>query len=145
MIFFRDHGLSDLIGFKYRFMNEDEAVEDFVSKLSYQSEVTSVIVDGENAWEFYQNGGFGFLEKLYIRLQNRMIKAEDIKIEETKPLEKLVSGSWIYANFNTWVGDNERNKAWEYLFKAKAVYLKNGIKNNNPPIINIGIAAYPIL
>ena len=131
MIFFRDHGLSDLIGFKYRFMNEDEAVEDFVSKLSYQSEVTSVIVDGENAWEFYQNGGFGFLEKLYIRLQDRMIKAEDIKIEETKPLEKLVSGSWIYANFNTWVGDNEKNKAWEYLFKAKAVYLKNGIKNND--------------
>ena len=131
MIFFRDHGLSDLIGFKYRFLDEDEAVEDFVSKLSSHAEVTSVIVDGENAWEFYQNGGFAFLEKLYIRLQDRMIKAEDIKIEETKPLDKLVSGSWIYGNFNTWVGDDEKNKAWEYLFKAKAVYLKEGIKNHD--------------
>jgi alpha-amylase/alpha-mannosidase (GH57 family) len=131
MIFFRDHGLSDLIGFKYRFLDEDEAVEDFVSKLSSHAEVTSVIVDGENAWEFYQNGGFAFLEKLYIRLQDRMIKAEDIKIEETKPLDKLVSGSWIYGNFNTWVGDDEKNKAWEYLFKAKAVYLKKGIKNHD--------------
>jgi len=131
MIFFRDHGLSDLIGFKYRFLDEDEAVEDFVSKLSSHAEVTSVIVDGENAWEFYQNGGFAFLEKLYIRLQDRMIKAEDIKIEETKPLDKLVSGSWIYGNFNTWVGDDEKNKAWEYLFKAKVLYLKEGIKNHD--------------
>lgn len=129
MIFFRDHGLSDLIGFKYRFMDEDEAVEDFVSKLSAHAEVTSVIVDGENAWEFYQNGGFSFLEKLYIRLQDRMIKAQDIKIEQTQSLDRLVSGSWIYANFNTWVGDDEKNKAWEYLFKAKALYLKEGIKN----------------
>ncbi|MCK4441659.1 MAG: glycoside hydrolase, partial [Sulfurovaceae bacterium] len=129
MIFFRDHGLSDLIGFKYRFMDEDEAVEDFVSKLLEDAEVTSVIVDGENAWEFYQNGGFQFLEKLYIKLQDKMIKAEDIKIEQTQPLDRLVSGSWIYANFNTWVGDDEKNKAWEYLFKAKALYSKEGIKN----------------
>jgi alpha-amylase/alpha-mannosidase (GH57 family) len=131
MIFFRDHGLSDLIGFKYRFLDEDEAVEDFVSKLSPHAEVTSVIVDGENAWEFYQNGGFSFLEKLYIRLQDRMIKAEDIKIEQTHPLDRLVSGSWIYGNFNTWVGDDEKNKAWEYLFKAKSLYLKEGIKNSD--------------
>jgi len=127
VIFFRDHGLSDLIGFKYRFLDDEEGVEDFVSKLSTESDITSVIIDGENAWEFYKRGGYSFLEKLYIRLKDKMIRAEDIKIEECKELDRLVSGSWIYANFNTWVGDSEKNLAWEYLFKAKAIYLKKGI------------------
>jgi len=131
IIFFRDHGLSDLIGFKYRFLDDDEAVDDFVSKLSQESDVTSVIVDGENAWEFYKNGGYSFLEKLYSRLKDKMIRAEDIKLEECKELDRLVSGSWIYANFNTWVGDSEKNLAWEYLFKAKAIYLKKGIDSKD--------------
>ncbi len=129
IIFFRDHGLSDLIGFKYRFLDDNEAVEDFVSKLSKESNITSVIVDGENAWEFYKNGGYSFLEKLYIRLKDKMIRAEDVRLEDCKELERLVSGSWIYANFNTWVGDIEKNLAWEYLFKAKALYLKKDIDN----------------
>jgi hypothetical protein len=58
-----------------------------------------------------------------------MIKAEDIKPKESKPLDRLVAGSWIYANFNTWVGDSEKNLAWEYLFEAKRAYLKDGVQN----------------
>jgi len=129
-IFFRDHGLSDLIGFKYRFLDKYKAVNDFVSKLSNSSEdITSIIVDGENAWEFYIDGGYGFLEELYLRLKDKMIKAEDIKPKESKPLDRLVAGSWIYANFNTWVGDSEKNLAWEYLFDTKRAYLQNGVQN----------------
>ncbi len=129
IIFFRDHSLSDLIGFKYRFLDIDIAVDDFISQLpNGDSDIVSVIVDGENAWEFYKNGGYDFLEKLYLRLQDKMIRAEDIK--ETTQLKKIASGSWIYGNFNTWIGDSEKNLAWEYLFKAKAKYLSSGIKDS---------------
>jgi alpha-amylase/alpha-mannosidase (GH57 family) len=123
IVFFRDHSLSDLIGFKYRFFNENDAVNDFVSKLPNDG-IVSIIVDGENAWEFYKNRGFSFLKKLYLRLKNEsnMIKATDIDYKDCKELNHLVSGSWIYGNFNTWIGDEEKNKAWEYLFKAKKVY-----------------------
>jgi alpha-amylase/alpha-mannosidase (GH57 family) len=123
IIFFRDHSLSDLLGFKYRFFNEEDAVNDFVSKVSKDG-VISVIVDGENAWEFYKNRGFSFLKKLYLKLKSEMdlIKATDIDYKDCKELNHLVSGSWIYANFNTWIGDAEKNKAWEYLFNAKKLY-----------------------
>jgi len=132
IIFFRDHGLSDLIGFKYRFLDEEEAVDDFESKLlSGEEDITSVIVDGENAWEFYRNGGYGFLEKLYIRLRDKMVKAQDITLKDTQKLDRLASGSWIYGNFNTWIGDSEKNRAWEYLFEAKRAYLKEQITNRD--------------
>ena len=129
IIFFRDHSLSDLIGFKYRFLDIDIAVDDFISQLpNGDSDIVSIIVDGENAWEFYRDGGYNFLEKLYLRLKDKMIRAEDIK--DTTQLRDLASGSWIYGNFNTWVGDSEKNLAWEYLFKAKAKYLSSGVKNS---------------
>ncbi len=129
IIFFRDHSLSDLIGFKYKFLDIDIAVDDFISQLpNGDSDIVSVIVDGENAWEFYKNGGYDFLKKLYLRLQDKMIRAEDIK--ETTQLKKIASGSWIYGNFNTWIGDSEKNLAWEYLFKAKAKYLNSGVKDS---------------
>ena len=129
IIFFRDHALSDLIGFKYRFLDIDRAVDDFISQLpNGDRDIVSVIVDGENAWEFYRGGGYDFLEKLYLRLQDKMIRAEDI--QDTTQLEKIASGSWIYGNFNTWVGDSEKNLAWEYLFNAKAKYLNSGVKDS---------------
>jgi len=132
MIFFRDHGLSDLIGFKYRFLKDSEAVEDFISKLPYQKEdIVSIIVDGENAWEYYIDGGYSFLEKLYTKLKDKMVKAQDIKDSEAIELDRLASGSWIYGNFNTWIGDEEKNRAWEYLFEAKRAYLSEKIKNQD--------------
>jgi alpha-amylase/alpha-mannosidase (GH57 family) len=128
IIFFRDHILSDLIGFKYKFLNEEEAVNDFLSKLPTEG-IVSVILDGENAWEFYKNRGYKFLEKLYLKLNSKMIKADDIEIKDTQNLSHLASGSWIGGNFNTWVGDEEKNRAWELLFQTKKEYLKNGVKS----------------
>src|SRR5262249_59314136 len=60
-IVFRDHALSDLIGFHYQRSNGEAAAEDFVGKLRGIREavhhrgpaLVSVILDGENCWEHY--------------------------------------------------------------------------------------------
>jgi alpha-amylase/alpha-mannosidase (GH57 family) len=131
VIFFRDHSLSDLIGFKYKALKTNAAVRNFISSLptTKLNEVVSIILDGENAWEFYPNGGYDFLEQLYSSLaaQAEFIKAEDIELSECKELKTLKAGSWIHANFNTWIGDDEKNRAWEYLFETKKAYNQSGL------------------
>lgn len=126
-IFFRDKILSDLIGFVYKSWDEDKAVEDFVGRLraildlSVQEPVVTVALDGENCWEFYRNNGCDFLRALYKRL-----KKEDWiemvfphQVEASQELSNIASGSWIGGNFLTWVGHEEKNRAWELLAKAK--------------------------
>ncbi len=133
IIFFRDHSLSDLIGFKYKTYDIKDAVENFIASLPniQENEIISVILDGENAWEFYPDGGYDFLDSLYstLKLKTKLIKAQDISINECKELHHIKAGSWIDANFNTWIGDDEKNRAWEYLFKTKKTYMQSGIKN----------------
>ncbi|MGB9711018.1 MAG: glycoside hydrolase family 57 protein [Thermodesulfovibrio sp.] len=126
-IFFRDRVLSDLIGFVYSNWEPQKAVNDFLKRIrnSTNSGVVSVILDGENAWEYYENDGEEFLKKLYESLQ----KSKDIKtvtfseyIQEnpvTKKLKKIFPGSWIGANFSIWIGHEEDNLAWDYLYKVR--------------------------
>jgi alpha-amylase/alpha-mannosidase (GH57 family) len=33
-----------------------------------------------------------------------------------------VAGSWVYGTFSTWIGDRDKNRAWEMLVDAKRVY-----------------------
>ena len=133
IIFFRDRALSDLLGFKYKTYDTKDAVSDFISSLpnTKEGEVVSVILDGENAWEFYPNGGYDFLEDLFntLKTKTKLIRAQDVTLDECKELAYIKPGSWIYADFNTWIGDDEKNKAWEYLFKTKQSYIKSGQKN----------------
>ncbi len=118
-IFFRDHTLSDLIGFTYRFYDPDRAVEDFVGRLSGKGTIF-VILDGENAWEHYPQNGLPFLEKLYSRLAvHGTLSFDEAAKKRAKKLTHLAPGSWIYGDFNTWVGDEEKNRAWELLFQTK--------------------------
>ena len=84
--------------------------------------MVSVILDGENAWEFYKNNAKEFFEHLYTLLEEQVwcetILFEDIdKIEELKKhnLNHLATGSWIHGNFDIWIGNSEKNKAWELL------------------------------
>jgi len=72
-IAFRDHGLSDLIGFEYRHREGAQASDHFIQELEHiakreENPYVSVIVDGENAWEFYPNNGWDFFTSLYERL-----------------------------------------------------------------------------
>lgn len=131
-IVFRDRMLSDLIGFKYQWMPPADAVNDFLSRLhrlarldSTQPLLVAVILDGENAWEYYPNTGVEFLRHLYRRLAEdhhvqTLPMSEAIRAAgEPSHLTTLKPGSWINGDFNTWVGHREKNQAWEYLARVR--------------------------
>ncbi len=131
-MFFRDHTLSDKIGFVYSRMNYKDAVADFVNSVKFiesQNEpksIVSVILDGENAWEYYDNNGYDFLNHLYDTLQKDsnvelITPNEYLELFNAKELKlnKIWPGSWIGANFNIWIGEDEDNKAWDLLNKAR--------------------------
>jgi len=37
----------------------------------------------------------------------------------TAKIPKLYTGSWIDSNLETWIGETEENRAWDYLAKAR--------------------------
>ncbi|MCS7213440.1 MAG: glycoside hydrolase family 57 protein [Candidatus Calescibacterium sp.] len=139
-IIFRDKELSDLIGFSYQHWNQKDAVADFIARLRriyesshYMNPVVSVILDGENCWEYYPDNGNEFIHNLYSELEKNkdwlktadlkeIILNDDINSEE---LPKITAGSWIYGNFLKWIGHPEKNKFWNDVIKAK-------ISVNNP-------------
>lgn len=129
---FRDDGLSDLIGFKYATWHSDDAVGDLINHLVAIADtchdggyVTSIIMDGENAWEYYPENGYYFLDALYKRLSvhprlnlttyQDLIKASPV----TTPVPSIVAGSWVYGTFSTWIGEKDKNQAWLMLIEAK--------------------------
>ncbi|MFL6713036.1 MAG: glycoside hydrolase [Sulfurifustis sp.] len=124
-MFFRDEGLSDLIGFTYATWHADDAVNNFVHHLEQiaaqarPEHVVSVILDGENAWEHYPENGFHFLNALYARLSDHprieMTTFADCLGFEPKPLPPLVAGSWVYGTLSTWIGSTDKNRGWDML------------------------------
>jgi len=135
-LFFRDHALSDLIGFTYSQWDAERAVGDFLGRLKevrqrcHQNCVVSVILDGENAWEYYQDNGLPFLSRLYGALAETpgVVPATFSEVLERVPerraLGHLHPGSWINANYGIWIGHPEENLAWDHLAKARAVALQ---------------------
>jgi hypothetical protein len=135
-LLFRDHLLSDLIGFVYSGMPARDAADHFVSRVKQNAKpvlergvdaVIPVILDGENAWEFFPRSGREFLRTLYASLQadpeiECCTVSKLIATTEGAPLEKLTPGSWINSNFNVWIGSPEDNKAWDYLTAARRTY-----------------------
>jgi len=131
---FRDHTLSDLIGFSYSKWKTEEAVSDFIRRLETINEKTlkipgdflvPIILDGENAWEHYPNDGRDFLKGIYAKLNSHpSIKCVTVseflgarKFVDTLPA--LSPGSWINRNFDIWIGDEEENTAWDLLGSAR--------------------------
>jgi len=131
--FFRDDGLSDLIGFTYATWHADDAVADLISHLERIADacrdrpnaVVSIILDGENAWEHYPENGYYFLSALYKRLAEhprlRMTTFSECAASAV-PLPHLVAGSWVYGTFSTWVGDADKNRGWDMLVDAKRAF-----------------------
>lgn len=132
--FFRDDKLSDLIGFEFSKWHGADAVAHFVAELERiykesgeQEAVVSVILDGENAWEYYPYNGFYFLSGLYAALAahpfirmttfSEYLAAADE--ERIGRLPGLTAGSWVYGTFSTWIGDPAKNAAWDLLCDAK--------------------------
>ncbi len=138
--FFRDDGLSDLIGFTYAQWHADDAVSDLINHLAgiakackgNPNTVVSLILDGENAWEYYPENGHHFLRGLYERLvadpRFRLTTFSSVLDLGAKPepLPPLVAGSWVYGTFSTWIGEPDKNRAWEMLVEAKETYDRIG-------------------
>jgi len=153
--FFRDDRLSDMIGFEYAKWFGKDAVSHFIRALeeiwlnspNNESPVVSVILDGENAWEYYPYNGYYFLSELYEALENHPYirsttfkdylnscaghaeQQRELEFETSIPsnigcqaagqLDYLVAGSWVYGTFSTWIGSLEKNHAWDMLCSAK--------------------------
>lgn len=138
--FFRDDLLSDKIGFEYSKMHSNDAVKDFISSLEHiysetpdgEHRIVSVILDGENAWEYYPYNGFYFLSELYQALSAHpniemttfsdildKVKDETVSMAD---LPAVAAGSWVYGSFSTWIGSAEKNFGWDLLCEAKKVY-----------------------
>jgi len=142
--FFRDDGLSDSIGFKYADWHADDAVANFIHHLEKIAEscadtsnaIVSIILDGENAWEYYPQNGYHFISSLYEKLSqheglNLTTYTEYLQSqEERQPLNKIVAGSWVYGTFSTWIGETDKNRAWDILVEAKRVYDRVVHENN---------------
>lgn len=128
---FRDHYLSDLIGFTYSRMGAAEAAEHFLNLIRQNAAGTEglvpIILDGENAWEWYEANGRPFLRELYGRISEdpeleALTVSEALDKFKAEPLQGIFPGSWINANFDVWIGAEEDNLAWEYLLRARRAY-----------------------
>jgi alpha-amylase/alpha-mannosidase (GH57 family) len=129
---FRDHALSDLIGFVYAGMPPQEAASDLIQRIKESSQtvggrdvVVPIILDGENAWETYPQSGREFLRRFYDAIsRNPDMEAATMseaieRHRDVRPLTTLKPGSWINANFNVWIGAPEDNRSWDYLSDAR--------------------------
>ncbi|MDP2761687.1 MAG: glycoside hydrolase family 57 protein [Sideroxyarcus sp.] len=140
--FFRDDRLSDLIGFEYSRWHGKDAAHHFIDQLvgiaqhaaEGETPVVSVILDGENAWEYYPYNGFYFIDELYAALETHeqirtttygdYLKQQNTArptadYARTHSLGSIVAGSWVYGNFSTWIGSPDKNRAWDLLCVAK--------------------------
>ena len=126
---FRDHGLSDLIGFTYRFRGGEEAAAHFVHAVSAiasekEERTVFVILDGENAWEFFDNNAYDFFTALYAKLAAtplcKTVTMDEVsRRRKQSELPALAPGSWINGNFDTWSGHPEKNRAWELIYQTR--------------------------
>ncbi|MBN1211262.1 MAG: glycoside hydrolase [candidate division Zixibacteria bacterium] len=143
-LFFRDHNLSDRIGFVYSGWTPVKAVEDFVDYLKdlgkifkdrLDNVVVPVILDGENAWEYFLNDGSDFLHLFYRTLNDDpeielVTMTEAAQRVKSRPLTSILAGSWINHNFRIWIGHHEDNTAWDLLSKTRETLVK--FQNEHP-------------
>lgn len=146
-IIFRDTSISDKLGFQYQGGTPKDNVIDLLDSLRRHSpdygdeRLLSIILDGENAWEWYRldNDAKGFLNGMYDALTksqtvdefrtvtvseylsgNSARKVAAHPTHNLPELEPLYPASWISGSFSTWIGEDEENLAWDYLFKVRS-------------------------
>ncbi len=142
-LIFRDHTISDLIGFVYSGMSAQEAANHLMQNIRESAQpvldrgedaMFPIILDGENAWEYYPQAGREFLRRFYDKLGDtpgiEAVTVSEAIRRQTKPapLKSLVPGSWIHANFNVWIGAPEDNRAWDYLTYARDFYAQAAVR-----------------
>jgi alpha-amylase/alpha-mannosidase (GH57 family) len=146
-VIFRDLRLSDLIGFEYSGTPAQQAADDFVRRVeairarlkaegATGPHLVSVILDGENAWENYDNDGIDFLNALYTHLAaSRTIVTVTpseylAKFPDQRQLKALWPGAWFSTDYATWIGEPEENTAWEYLLRTRKTLAQYDVLKN---------------
>ena len=140
----RDHTLSDLVGFVYSKWDYKNAVHDLIDRLHRVRKsvvdgphLVSIILDGENAWEYYQNDGRDFFLYLYERLSSEQgLKCVSVgeylrEHPAQAPIERLHAGSWINANYRIWIGHEEDNRAWDLLSQTRQALVEYAGRNGD--------------
>ncbi len=130
--FFRDHQLSDLIGFTYSQWEAERAVADLCgrlnairSRLGAVGRVVPIILDGENAWEYYPGNAYNFLQGMYRGISGsdtlRLTTCSEVlkKSRFDGRLHTIFPGSWINGNYGIWIGHPEENLAWDLIAQAR--------------------------
>ena len=140
-VFFRDGVISDKLGFTYSGVSGTAAAKDLMARLenirtelanenAVGPHIVSIILDGENAWENYDNDGKEFFHALYQSLSEsntvKTITPSDYleKFPDQRTIDDLFAGAWFSPNYDTWIGEVEENMAWDYLRKTREVLAK---------------------
>jgi len=145
---FRDRPLSDFIGFTAAQNDPENAARVMIGHLGHiadlvpaQHGLIPLILDGENAWEHFRDGGEAFLRALYggiaadpVRLHSSTMETYCRDHPPVRSLTTLHTGSWIGSNFDIWIGEAEENRAWDLLGAARE-FLQQEIdaKRLHPP------------
>jgi alpha-amylase/alpha-mannosidase (GH57 family) len=132
---FRDKNISDIISFNYNAWDQKEAAMDLMAHFTRIAEhmrkdtrkgLVTIAMDGENAWEYFEDNGRTFFETLYSELSKAADGMETVTISghiENEPPKKTLSSvfpaSWINHNFEIWIGQEQDNESWEYLHKTR--------------------------
>ncbi len=139
---FRDHTLSDLIGFVYSRMGAREAADHFLNSIrancspilkAGRDALVPIILDGENAWEYFELSGRPFLRELYGQIERdeqmeALTVSEALERVPAEPIDHIFPASWISTNFDVWIGAEEDNRSWELLLRARETY--EGLKDS---------------
>ncbi len=134
-LYARSDLLSDRIGFMYADWNADHAVADLLNQIEQigahyrgnSEPIVSIIMDGENAWEYFPFNAYYFLSALYTRLSDHprirlSTYADLLATGPAQELPRVTAGSWVHGTFSTWIGNADKNRAWDILADAKRCY-----------------------
>jgi alpha-amylase/alpha-mannosidase (GH57 family) len=143
-LIFRDHVISDLIGFTYYNWDQGKAANDFIERVkrisnelpSFDNFIIPIILDGENAWEAYVNDGTDFFRALYGELVKQNIPTTTVsgflaKHEVKNELPSVFPGSWIGANFDIWIGQPEDHVGWKIVADVRKKLVEKNVTDDN--------------
>jgi hypothetical protein len=123
-LLFRDHALSDRLGFVYQSWQGADAVRDLLARLPGDGRAF-IALDGENPWEAFPDAGEAFLRELFTRVPTRTC-AEAAEDAPRGTVRVIHTGSWINADFGIWIGHEEDRRGWALLRAAREAWVAAG-------------------